>query len=76
MLKSFFKSKITHKNKYSQLLIVLISNFILSPFLRGNIGGIIISLAFLYAIILIVKTFSLKVKFFDFIRVSPAQHLR
>ncbi|MEM8676805.1 MAG: potassium channel family protein [Cyanobacteria bacterium P01_G01_bin.67] len=51
-------------NKYTQLLIILITNFVLAPFLQGNIGELALSLISLYAIIIIVKTFSLKPKFF------------
>ncbi|MEM7717214.1 MAG: hypothetical protein AAF349_27305 [Cyanobacteria bacterium P01_A01_bin.68] len=45
-------------------MIILIANFVLAPFLRGNIGELALSLISLYAIIIIVKTFSLKPKFF------------
>ncbi len=61
-MKPVFKSKVSSHNKYSQLLIILIANFILAPFLRGTIGGLALSLIFLYAIIIIVRTFSLKPK--------------
>lgn len=54
------------QKKYTQLLIVLLTNFVLSPFLRDNLGDIILSLIFLYAIIVIVKTFSLNLVFFRF----------
>ena len=47
------------KNKYTQLLIVLVTNFVLAPFLRGNVGELALSFLFLYAIILVVRTFSL-----------------
>ncbi len=57
------KSKILSQNKYTQLLTILIGNFILVPFLQGNIGELLSSAIFLYAIIIIVKTFSLKTRF-------------
>lgn len=62
-MKSVFKPKKSSHNKYTQLLITLIANFVLAPFLRGNIGELALSLISLYAIIIIVKTFSLKPKF-------------
>ena len=63
-MKTLFKSKVSPQNKYTQLLIALIANFVLAPFLRGNMGELALSLISLYAIIIIVKTFSLKPKFF------------
>ncbi|MEM6613220.1 MAG: ion channel [Cyanobacteria bacterium P01_C01_bin.72] len=54
------------QKKYNQLLIILLVNFVLSPFLRDNIGNIILSSLFLYAIIVIVRTFSLNKIFFSF----------
>ncbi|MGK7937060.1 MAG: potassium channel family protein [Xenococcaceae cyanobacterium] len=63
-MKPIFKSKVSSHNKYTQLLITLIANFVLAPFLRGNIGELALSSIFLYAIIIIVRTFSLKPKFF------------
>ncbi len=63
-MKTIWKSKVSSHNKYTQLLIALITNFILAPFLRGNIGELALSLISLYAIIIIVRTFSLKPKFF------------
>ncbi len=57
------KPKILSQNKYTQLLTILIGNFILVPFLQGNIGELFSSAIFLYAIIIIVKTFSLKLRF-------------
>ena len=65
-MKPIFKSKVSSHNKYTQLLITLIANFVLAPFLRGNIGELALSLISLYAIIIIVKTFSLKPKLFKF----------
>ena len=62
-MKPFFNSQISAQNKYTQLLIILVSNFILAPFLRGNFGELVLSLISVYAIIIIVKTFSLKSKF-------------
>lgn len=63
-MKPVLKSKVSSQNKYKQLLIVLIANFVLAPFLRGNIGELALSFISLYAIIIIVRTFSLKIKFF------------
>ena len=63
-MKPILKSKVSSHNKYTQLLITLIANFVLAPFMRGNIGELALSLIFLYAIIVIVKTFSLKPKIF------------
>ncbi|MEL6440801.1 MAG: ion channel [Cyanobacteria bacterium J06621_8] len=54
------------EKKYTQLLIILLVNFVLSPFLRDNVGEIILSSLFLYAIIVIVRTFSLNKIFFRF----------
>ena len=62
-MKPFFNSQISAQNKYTQLLIILVSNFILAPFLRGNFGELVLSLISVYAIIVIVKTFSLRPKF-------------
>ena len=42
--------------KYRQLLIVLITIFLLSPFLKAGIGSIISDLLLLYSIILIVRS--------------------
>lgn len=58
------KPKVSSQNKYTQLLIILITNFILTPFLQSNIGEIALSFIFLCAIIIIVKTFFLKPKLF------------
>ena len=59
-----------HKNqinkKYNQLLTILIANFVLAPFLRGNLGELVLSGIFLYTIIVIVKTFSLRPIIFRF----------
>lgn len=63
-MKFIFKSKALPQNKYTQLLIILVTNFILAPFLRGNIGELALSLISLYAIIVIVQTFCLKPKIF------------
>ena len=60
------KHKNKTKKKYDRLLTTLIANFILAPFLRGNIGGLVLSGIFLYSIILIVKTFSLRPILFKF----------
>ncbi len=60
------KSKTSSQNKYTQLLIVLVTNFVLAPFLYGIIGRLFSSAIFLYAIIIIVRTFSLHQKLFRF----------
>jgi len=56
--------KILSQNKYTQLLIVLVTNFVLAAFLHGLIGELLSSAIFLYAIIIIVRTFSLHQKLF------------
>lgn len=66
MMKSDLKFSKSSKNKYIQLLFALISNFVFSPFSRGDAGGIITSFMFLYSIVIIVKTFSLRPKLFKF----------
>ena len=48
------------------MLIVLVTNFVLAPFLYGIIGRLFSSAIFLYAIIIIVRTFSLHQKLFRF----------
>ena len=48
------------------MLIVLVTNFVLAPFLYGIIGELLSSAIFLYAIIIIVRTFSLHQKLFRF----------
>ncbi len=63
-MKSIFEPKVSPHDKYTQLLIALIANFVLAPFLRGNIGELALSLISLYAIIIIIRTFSLKPKLF------------
>ncbi|MEO0834547.1 MAG: ion channel [Cyanobacteria bacterium J06642_3] len=63
-MKPVFSSQISPHNKYTQLLVILIANFVLAPFLRGNAGELVLSLISVSAIIVIVKTFSLKPKFF------------
>ena len=60
------KSKTSSQNKYTQLLIVLVTKFVLAPFLSGIIGQLFSSAIFLYAIIIIVRTFSLHQKLFRF----------
>ena len=60
------KSKNKTKKKYDRLLTTLLANFVLAPFLRGNIGELVLSGIFLYSIILIVKTFSLRPILFKF----------
>ncbi len=63
-MKSVLSSHKLSKHKYIQLLIALICNFVLSPFLQGHIGSIALSFIFLYAIVVIVRTFPLKPKLF------------
>lgn len=58
MIRSIFQSKTLPHKKYSQLLIVFIINFIVAPFLKGTVGRFFSSAILLYAIIIIVKTFS------------------
>ena len=58
------KSQRLSQKKYTQLLIVLVLNFVLAPFLDGNIGGLFSSAIFLCATIIIVRTFSLHQKLF------------
>ncbi len=58
------KSQTLSQKKYTQLLIVLVLNFVLAPFLDGNIGGLFSSAIFLCATIIIVRTFSLHQKLF------------
>ncbi len=58
------KSQTLSQNKYTQLLIVLVINFVSAPFLNGIIGGLFSSAIFLCATIIIVRTFSLHQKLF------------
>ncbi|NEP01825.1 MAG: hypothetical protein F6K58_24845 [Symploca sp. SIO2E9] len=58
------KFKTLPHNKYTQLLVVLITNFVLDPFLRGVTGQLFSSGILLYAIIIIIRTFSLRQKLF------------
>lgn len=60
------KSKTLSQNKYTQLLIVLVINFVLAPFLDGTIGGLFSSVIFLCVTIVILRTFSLHPKLFRF----------
>ena len=52
------------QNKYSQLLSIIIVLFIVSPNFEGKTGQIIISAVFLGTIFAIIRTFSLKRRFF------------
>ena len=61
-MKHIFGLKKLFQGKYNQLLIILIANFALSPFFKGDLANIGLSIVYLYAIILIVRTFSLKPK--------------
>ena len=61
-MKYTFRLKKLFQDKYSQLLVIFIANFALSPFFEGNLANIALSIVFLYALILIVRTFSLKPK--------------
>lgn len=63
-MKSVLSFKKSSQKKYTQLLIVLILNLILSPFLDDIIGRSFSSAIFLYAIIIIVRTFSIHKFFF------------
>ncbi len=58
------KSQTLSQNKYTQLLIVLVINFVSAPFLNGIIGGLFSSAIFLCATVIIVRTFSLHQKLF------------
>ena len=58
------KSQTLSHNKYTQLLIVLLTNFVSAPFLDSIIGGLFSSAIFLCATIIIVRTFSLHQKLF------------
>lgn len=64
-MNSILKPK-NETKKYTQLLTTLLANFVLAPFLRGNTGELVLSGIFLYSIILIVKTFSLRPILFRF----------
>lgn len=57
-----FGLKKLFKGKYTQLLIIFILNFVLSPFFDGKIANTALSIVFLYALILIARTFSIKPK--------------
>ena len=63
-MKAVFRSKISSQNKYNHLLIILVANFVLAPFLQDIIGRLLSSTILLYAIIIIVRTFSLHQKLF------------
>lgn len=58
------KIKTVSWNKYNQLLVVLITNFVIAPFLSGIIGELLSSAILLYTIIIIVRTFYLRQKLF------------
>ena len=58
-MRTFLSLKAESQSKYIQLLIVLVTNFILAPFLHETIGELVSSGILLYAIIIIVRTFSL-----------------
>jgi len=47
------------KQKYRQLLLVLIATFLISPFLKAGIGNILSVLLLLYTIILIIRSLAL-----------------
>ena len=64
MIKLVFPSKKLPKNKYTHLLIILVTNFVLAPFLQGIIGRLFSSTILIYTIIIIVRTFSLHRKLF------------
>jgi len=67
-VKLTFNAEALSQRKYNQLLIVLVSTFLLNPFLRMSFGGLLSSGFLAYAILLVVGTFSLNHKFF---RVYP-----
>lgn len=58
------KTKLSIQHKYTHLLITLSINFISAPFLQGKIGNLLTSLIFLYAMVVIVRTFYLHQKLF------------
>ena len=62
MIKQVFTFKTLPPKKYTQLLIILIINFVLAPVFHGVIGRLFSSAILLYAIIIIVKTFSINRK--------------
>ncbi len=64
MIKPVFPSKTLPKNKDTNLLVILVTNFVLAPFLYGIIGRLFSSAILLSAIIIIVKTFSRHQKLF------------
>ena len=63
-MKPVFHSKTSPQNKHTRLLIILVTNFVLAPFLQGIVGRLFSSAISLYAIIIIVQTFSLNQKLF------------
>ena len=62
-MKSVLSFKESSQKKYTQLLIILIINFVLAPFINGIFGKFVSSAILLYAIVIIVRTFSLNKKF-------------
>ena len=58
------KAKLSSQQKYTHLLTILSLNFIITPFLQGKIGDLITSFIFLYAMVIIVRTFYLHQKIF------------
>ncbi|MEM0978992.1 MAG: hypothetical protein AAGH78_01825 [Cyanobacteria bacterium P01_H01_bin.58] len=50
---------LSEMRKYRQLLVVLIILFLLSPFLKSGIGGIVSDLLLLYTIVLVIRSFTL-----------------
>ncbi|MEM7795955.1 MAG: potassium channel family protein, partial [Cyanobacteria bacterium P01_C01_bin.118] len=48
-----------HHQKYRQLLIVLAVTFTVSPFLQAGIGNVLATSLFLYAILVVIKSFAL-----------------
>lgn len=61
-MKHTFGFKKLFKGKYNQLLVILISMYGLSPFLEGTPANMVLSIVFLYAFILIARTFAIKPK--------------
>ncbi len=57
-----FGLKKLFKGKYTQLLIIFVGNFVLSPFFYSKIANTALSIVFLYAFILIARTFSITPK--------------
>ena len=59
------------KQKYRQLLIVLIATFLIAPFLKAGIGNVLSGLLLLYTVILVIRSFALpKILFLIYIAIA------